>query len=135
MAVSYRWYAVQMGRWLGVIVLAAVAPAGCGSNDCCTIDAAIDAPVDALGDAPPTNPGFVRPTSQLTAWTSPSQGTFQAATLDLDCLGASRSDSSTTLTVTLNVHVSDFQSGNLVPSAIVGAFDGTAIASPFVSTT
>lgn len=124
-----------MGRWLVVIVVGAVALGGCGGNDCCTIDAAIDAPADSLVDAVLTNPGFVRPTSQLTAWTSPSQGTFQAAALDLSCLGASRGDSATTVTVTLGVHVSDFQSGNTVPSAMVGAFDGTTIASPFVSAT
>ncbi|HSD90261.1 MAG TPA: hypothetical protein VLB44_22180 [Kofleriaceae bacterium] len=124
-----------MGHWLAVIVVGAAALVGCGGNDCCTIDAAIDAPADVLVDAVLTNPGFSRPTSQLSAWTSPSQGTFQAAPLDLSCLGASRSDSPTTVTVTLGVHVTDFQSGNIVPSAMVGAFDGTTITSPFVSTT
>ena len=91
----------------------------------------MDGPVDAAA----SNPGFTRPTAQLTAWSSPSQGTYQAATLDLGCLGASRNDSATTVAVSLTVQVRDFQSGNVLPSAMVGVFSGTAISSPFVSTT
>jgi hypothetical protein len=89
-------------------------------------------PIDA---AMTGNPGFAEPAQIIAAWTETSPGTFQAATLDLSCLGVMRNDAATTVAVTVTATLHDFQSGNAVPNAMVAAFAGTAIASTLATGT
>lgn len=87
-------------------------------------------------DGPPRfNAGFVEPAGLVAAWTETSPSTFQAATLDLSCLKVARVDPATTTASTVAATIQDFQSGNTVPGAVVEAFAGTAIASPFTTQT
>lgn len=118
--------------------------AACGSGSAHHSDAARDTPVDIIAvdrpiDAPVTpldasgsNAGFTPPTAPLDAWTG-SGGTYTQATLDLSCLGTARNDPPTSVQVTLTVHVRDFQSHNVVPSAQVAAY--TSFGTPFATAT
>jgi hypothetical protein len=115
-----------------VVAVAAVLATGCLSEHGKSSDGGTDGkplPTDAPFfpgvDAPPGNPGFSMPTVVLSAWTEVSSGSFDAAVMDLSCLGAQRSDASTTVPVTLSATVHDFQSGNLDPSTTVLVFRGT----------
>jgi len=50
---------------------------------------------------------------------------------DLSCLGTPSADLATTVAVTLNTKVTDFQTGKAVPSAVVTAFPGIESTAPF----
>jgi hypothetical protein len=89
-------------------------------------------PIDAPSSG---NPGFAEPAQVVAAWTETAPDTFQSATLDLSCLGVARSDAATTSAVAVTATIRDFQSDNLVPNAMVSAFAGTAVASPFTTQT
>ena len=121
-------------------LLALLALCGCTEHGKSPAPDAPIAPPDAfmfpMVDAPPaTNPGFTLPAQVVAAWTETSPGTFQAATLDLSCLRAVRNDAATTTAVTVTATIRDFQSGNLVPGAMVSAFAGTSISTTFGTAT
>lgn len=73
-------------------------------------------------DAPAKDVGFNKPTKGLKA-NSQSGGTWtELGDADLSCLNTPSADMATTVAVTLNTVVKDFQSGNAVPGATVTAF-------------
>ena len=80
-------------------------------------------------DAAP-NPGFTTPNAPIAAFTG-SGTTFTPATLDMSCLNTPSGDMPTTVDVTLNTEVSDFQSGDPVANSSVTVFPGIAVGSPF----
>lgn len=87
-----------------------------------------------MADAPDN--GFVTPTVTLKAnnETSPDVWT-EVGPADLSCLGTPTSDPATTQAVTLTTKVTDFQSGNAVPGAMVTAFKGIDYMTPFATAT
>lgn len=87
-----------------------------------------------MPDAPGmTSHGFDPPTKSLKVCTKTggcsSDADFTPA--DLSCLNTPSSDVATTVAVTLTSVVKDFQSGNVVPNAMVIAFDGVNFSAPF----
>jgi hypothetical protein len=94
-----------------------LALAACGGNG---DDDADDAPGDAAVD-----PNRV----PLSAWEETGDQVFEPRTLDVSCLGTPTDDMVRTQggpngSITLNTTVTDFQSGDLVPDAMVVAFAG-----------
>ena len=90
------------------------------------------------GGTKPTTPdaakltGFDHPTAPLMANMLGSDGNFsELGPADLSCLGTPTSDMASTVDITLNVHVADFQQGTPVASAMVTLFDGIQTTSPF----
>ena len=79
---------------------------------------------------PPANPGFTPPNAPLAAF-SGGGTTFTPATLDMSCLNTPSGDIATTLDVTLNTTVTDFQSGDSVANSSVTVFPGIDVNSPF----
>jgi hypothetical protein len=82
-------------------------------------------------DAPAMDTGFQKPTASLKANMETSGTWSEIGPADLSCLGTASSDQPTSVSVTLNTVVNDFQSGNLVPTATVTVFDGVNQGSPF----
>lgn len=117
-------------------LLALVVSNGCGGEDCCTIDAALSMDAPVIVDGPPasSNSGFMPPQELIAAW-SRSGDTYEPAVLDLSCVGIPRDDSPTAITVSLTATVRDFQSTNLVPGAMVKAFEGVDLMTPLSSDT
>jgi hypothetical protein len=77
--------------------------------------------------------GFNKPTAVLHANTQPTGASvpMDLGVADLSCLGKPSSDQATTVAVTLNAVIADFQSHNAVPNATVTAFEGTSYTAPF----
>jgi hypothetical protein len=86
-------------------------------------------------DAPPKDVGFNKPTASLKSNMDNTVNNMDVWTeigpADLSCLGTPSADLATTVAVTLNTKVTDFQSGNTVPNAGVTAFPGIDFANPF----
>src|SRR5262245_24965291 len=75
----------------------------------------------SMPDAPDN--GFTTPTVTLKANMEVSSDNWmEIGPADLSCLGTPSADVVTAGVVTLNTKVSDFQSGNAVPGAMVSAF-------------
>ncbi len=79
--------------------------------------------------------GFNKPTKLLKANKGTTSGTTttwsEIGDADLTCLNTANDDVATSVAVTLNTVVKDFQSGTLVPSAITTAFTGIDSGTPF----
>jgi hypothetical protein len=83
-------------------------------------------------DAPAKDVGFNKPTASLKSNTEVSTNNWmELGPADLSCLGMPTTDTATTVDVTLNTKVTDFQGGQAVPSAVVTAFDGVNSTAPF----
>jgi hypothetical protein len=94
--------------------------AACGGDDGGTTP---DASVDI---------GFNLPTVTLKANKEIAEDNWQEqGAADLSCLGTPSADQATTVAVTLNVSVRDFQSGNAVPGAMVEVFPEQKYTMPF----
>jgi hypothetical protein len=90
--------------------LISLSVAACGGDDAKTPDAAVQ------------DVGFNKPTKGLKA-NSQDNGTWtELGPADLSCLGTPSADMATTVAVSLNTVVKDFQSGNAVPNATVTIF-------------
>jgi hypothetical protein len=74
----------------------------------------------SMPDAPPPDIGFNSPTASLKA----NANNAELGPADLSCLGTAASDLPTTLPVTLETTVKDFQDGTIVPNAGVTVFRG-----------
>jgi hypothetical protein len=94
----------------------------------------------ACGHSKPASPdafvakdvGFNKPTASVKANMEVSTNMWmELGPADLSCLNTASADEATTLAVTLNTIVKDFQSGNAVPSAAVTAFAGIDSDTPF----
>jgi hypothetical protein len=80
---------------------------------------------DSKPDAPPKEIGFSNPVATLKANREVSTDTWEEiGEADLSCLGTPANDPPTTVTVTLETFVKDFQSGNAVPNETVQVFRG-----------
>jgi hypothetical protein len=91
----------------------------CGGNTKHEPDAAVDI-------------GFNKPTAAVHANTEVSKGMWMdLGVADLSCLNTPSDDAATTVPVTLNGIIKDFQSGSAVPSTAVTAFDGIDYMHPF----
>jgi len=76
-----------------------------------------------MPDAPEDESGFATPTVTLKANMEVSDDNWmEIGPADLSCLNTPSSDVATTDAITLNTKVTDFQSGNAVPNAMVIAF-------------
>ena len=117
----------------------AIALGGCGDDGgSVRPDARVymDAPIDfMIVDAPISNSGFRQPTMPLAAYIETSPTTFTSTTLDLTCLGTTRTDTATTQNVMLAVTVQDFQNGGTVASPAIAAFDALEYTAPFATVT
>jgi hypothetical protein len=72
----------------------------------------------------PKDVGFNKPTAGVHANTEVTTNNWMdLGPADLSCLNTTSGDQATTVEVTLNTKVADFQSGNVVPQAMVTAFD------------
>jgi hypothetical protein len=93
------------------IVSLSLAPVvACGGDDSSTPDAEDES-------------GFTTPTVTLKANMEVSEDNWsEIGAADLSCLNMASSDVATASAITLNTKVTDFQSGNAVPSAMVTAF-------------
>ncbi len=80
---------------------------------------------DGTPDAPAKDIGFTKPTKSLKAnnETAPDKW-VETGPADLSCLNTPASDVATTVAVTINTTVRDFQSDNLVPGSTVTLFNG-----------
>src|SRR6059058_5187736 len=88
--------------------------AACGGDD------------NSTPDAPSDESGFTPPTVTLKANMEVSTDNWtELGDADLSCLNTASSDVGAATAITLNTKVTDFQSGNAVPSATVLAFTGT----------
>lgn len=86
----------------------------------------------ATPDAPPKDIGFNKPTAPLKANMEMSADNWvEIGPADLACLGMASADVASTVEVTINTKVEDFQSGNDVANASVIAFPDTNTAAPF----
>src|SRR4051794_22541667 len=78
------------------------------------------------GDNTPDEPvdiGFNTPTVTLKANNEPSENNWtKIGPADLSCLGMPPADAASAVDVTINTKVTDFQSGNAVPGAMVQVF-------------
>jgi hypothetical protein len=91
----------------------------CGGSSHSEPDAAVDI-------------GFNKPTASLHANTEVSKGMWMdLGPADLTCLDTPSSDESTTVAVTLNGIIKDFESGNAVPQATTTVFQGIDYMHPF----
>jgi hypothetical protein len=80
----------------------------------------------------PEDIGFTTPTVTLKANRSPSEDVWEeVGAADLSCLNSANADVASTVAVTLNTTVKDFQSGNAVPGAMVTVFNNTDYMNPF----
>lgn len=87
-------------------------------------------------DAPADDIGFNRPTRSLKANMELSEDNWmEIGPADLTCLGMPSADPATTVAVVLSTVIRDFQSDNLVPNAVITAFQNQDIATPFDTTT
>ncbi len=75
----------------------------------------------------PKDIGFNKPTKSLKA----NDNNTEIGQADLTCLGTPSTDMATTVSVTLNSIVKDFQSKDAVPQAMVTVFDGIDYMHPF----
>jgi hypothetical protein len=75
--------------------------------------------------------GFNKPTKGLKANSQTGGSWMELGPADLSCLGTPSSDMATTVAVTLNTIVKDFQSGNAVPNATVTIFKDVMTDAPF----
>jgi hypothetical protein len=78
-------------------------------------------------DAPPVDIGFNKPTATLKA----NDKGMELGPADLSCLGTPSTDTATTVAVTLETTVRDFQDNTIVANAGVTAFRGADVANPF----
>ena len=86
---------------------------------------------DVTPDAPP-DIGFNTPTVTLKANREVSEDVWEEiGAADLSCLNTPAADAASTVEVTLNTSVKDFQSGNAVPGAMVTVFHNQDYMSPF----
>ena len=86
-------------------------------------------------DAPPKDVGFNKPMASLKSNMDNTVNGMdvwsEIGPADLSCLGTPSTDMPTTVAVTLNTKVTDFQTGKAVPSATVTAFPGINSTAPF----
>jgi hypothetical protein len=75
-----------------------------------------------MPDAAVKDVGFNKPTKGLKANSQDGSTWMELGDADLSCLGTPSSDMATTVAVTLNTVIKDFQSGNAVPNATVTVF-------------
>jgi hypothetical protein len=100
--------------------LASLSLAACGGDDTNTTP-------DANDDI-----GFNTPTVTLKANREVTEDNWEEiGPADLSCLNTASADVASTVSVTLNMRVTDFQSGNAVPSATVSVFHNQDHAGPF----
>jgi hypothetical protein len=104
--------------------LTSLSLAACGGDDGgATPDASVDI-------------GFNLPTVTLKANKEIAEDTWQEqGAADLSCLNTASADQATTVAVTLNVVVKDFQSGNAVPGTTIEAFPDQKYQEPFAQST
>jgi hypothetical protein len=83
--------------------------------------------------APPVDNGFNKPTDVLHANNEPTGATTPTdlGVADFSCLNTASTDMATTVAVSLSTTVKDFQSHNLVPNAMVTAFQDINYTTPF----
>jgi hypothetical protein len=81
----------------------------------------------AVPDAPPPDIGFNNPPGSLKA----NANNAELGPADLGCLGTAANDPPTTLAVTLEATVKDFQDGTIVPNAGVTVFRGQDVSAVF----
>jgi hypothetical protein len=80
--------------------------------------------------------GFNTPTVTLKANMEMSEDNWvEVGPADFSCLNTASSDAASTVEITLNTKVNDFQSGNAVPGATVTAFHNQDINTPFSTAT
>ena len=82
-------------------------------------------------DAAVKDVGFNKPAKGVRANQQTNGAWTEIGPADLSCLGTPSADMATTVPVTLNVNVADFQSGNAVPNATVTAFKDVMVDAPF----
>jgi len=86
----------------------------------------------AAPDAPAVDIGFNKPTKSLKANMEVTTNNWtELGAASLECLNTPSSDITTSVAVTLNTTVKDFQSGNAVPTVSVTAFPGIQVTAPF----
>lgn len=91
---------------------------------------------DAKPDAPAAKDvGFNKPTKGVRANMQSGSTWSDLGPADLTCLNTPSDDMATTVAVTLNTVVKDFQSGNAVPGATVTAFKDIMVDAPFSTVT
>lgn len=92
---------------------------------------------DPPADAPTAKDiGFTKPTKTLKANQELSEDNWmEIGPADLSCLNTPANDPATTVEVALSTVVRDFQSDNLVPNAMVTAFQNQDAGNPFDTTT
>ncbi|HEY5950835.1 MAG TPA: hypothetical protein VIV40_35325 [Kofleriaceae bacterium] len=102
-----------------LLALTSLSLAACGGDDTSTPDASVDI-------------GFNLPTVTLKANKEVAPDMWQEqGDADLSCLNTPSADMATTVAVTLNVVVKDFQSGNAVPSSMIEVFPEQKYTMPF----
>jgi hypothetical protein len=99
--------------------LLSLSVAACGSSDTKTPDAAVK------------DIGFNKPSMGVKANMQSGTTWTEIGPADLTCLNTPSSDVATTVAVTLNAIIKDFQSGNAVPNATVTIFKDVASDMPF----
>lgn len=86
----------------------------------------------ATPDAPTDESGFATPTVTLKANKEVGDNDWmELGPADLTCLNTASTDVATATAITLNSKVTDFQSGNAVPNAMVTAFPEQNYMAPF----
>jgi hypothetical protein len=109
-------------RLVAFFTITSLSVAACGGDDGGTTP-------DASGG---TDIGFNPPTVTLKANKETSADVWEEqGPADLSCLNTPSADMATTVSVTLNVAVKDFQSGNAVPSSMVEVFPDQNYQQPF----
>jgi len=86
---------------------------------------------DPKPDAAVKDVGFNKPTAGLKANSQSGSTWSELGPADLTCLNTASSDMATTVAVTLNTVIKDFQSGNAVPNATVTVFKDQMTDTPF----
>ena len=100
--------------------LSLVSVAACGGDDTAP---AVDAPVKDIG--------FKRPTAPLKANMETAPDTWaEIGAANLGCLNTPGADVASTIAITIETKVEDFQSGNLVPNTTVTVFKDQNVNSP-----
>ena len=109
---------------IGFVALVTVAACGGGTSSPPMPDAAEEVDV-----------GFNKPTKSLKANNEVSPDMWQeTGPANLACLNMPSADAATTVAVTVNATIRDFQSDNLVPNATITAFKDQDAGSPFDTT-
>lgn len=103
--------------------LLSLSVAACGGSDTKTPDAAVK------------DVGFNKPAHGVKANMQTGGMWTEIGPADLSCLNTPSADMATTVAVSLNVNVADFQSGNAVPNATVTAFSDVMVDQPFSTQT